>query len=379
VPLTIEAPSTLAALHTLAAAWRQQLSTEVVGVTGSIGKTGTRDVVATVLSERYRVAKSEGNYNNEIGLPLTFLSLDSSHDYAVLEMGMYALGEIRQLCALSQPRVGVVTNIGPTHLERLGSIEHIAEAKSELVDALPADGLAVLNGDDERVRAMAGRASCRVLTYGFGDASDIHGSHLVSRGLEGIELDIMAGGVTIRARLPMPGEQSAYAALAGAAVGLDCGLTLEQVTSGLARTTECSRLKSLRCDGLLVLDDSYNAAPASVAAALALLGELPGRRLAVLGDMLELGSYSEAGHREVGRRVPSVADVLLVVGERGRLVAEEALAAGMPAESVHTCADSGEAASLLRRLAHEGDTILVKGSRAMRLDELVQALARGQA
>ena len=375
-PLVIEVPSALAALQKLAGEWRDRMPARVVGVTGSIGKTVARDVIATVLAERFQVVRSERNYNNEIGLPLTLLKLGEEHDYAVLEMGMYALGEIRALCALSRPSLGVVTNVGPTHLGRLGSIEHIAAAKAELLEALPAEGLAVLNSDDERVRAMAERAACPVLSFGLQAGNELRATTVESRGLDGIELEIAYQGARHHLLLPMPGRGSAYAALAGAAVGLACGLSWDEILSGLGKTANCSRLKVCQVGGLRLLDDSYNAAPASVAVALELLREMPARRVAVLGDMLELGSYSETGHREVGRLVPPAADLLVTVGQRARWIAEEARATGMALDAVRVCATSEEAGAVLGELAAGGDTILIKGSRAMQLESLVEALVQ---
>ncbi len=300
-PLAVRVPDTLAALQRLAAGWRAaQAGLRVVGVTGSVGKTVTKEAIAAVLAQRYAVCRNVGNRNNEIGLPLTLLELDAGHRYAVLEMGMYALGEIALLARLARPQVGVVTNVGPTHLERLGSIERIAQAKAELVQALPAGGLAVLNGDDARVRAMAEQTPCPALTYGRGADNDLRAEAVENRGLAGIAFTLRVGALPTlglapaAARLEMGqiGEHNVYVALAAAAVGLAEGLTLDELAAGLRAGAGALRLAPRAGrDGVTLLDDSYNASPASALAALAALRALPGRHLAVLGDMLELGAY----------------------------------------------------------------------------------------
>jgi UDP-N-acetylmuramoyl-tripeptide--D-alanyl-D-alanine ligase len=361
----------LAALQSLAAAWRQTLPAVVVGITGSIGKTLTKDVMAAVLGARYRVHKSAGNRNNEIGLPLTLLSLRQGHQYAVTEMGMYALGEITQLAAIARPAVGVVVNVGPTHLERLGTIERIARAKLELVQALPADGLAVLNGDDERVRAMARLAPCPVTTYGFGAGNDLRVTAAQFDAFAGSRITVTADGAAEDLAVPLPGRHSVYAALAAIAVARRAGLTWDEVRAGLEASGDCGRLKCLRHGDLLILDDCYNSAPASAAAALELLASLPRRRVAVLADMLELGPAAESGHREVGRQAGALADVVVAVGPQARWIAEEASHGDAVVE---WCADRDQALALLAALLRGDDAVLVKGSRGMRMEAVVEAL-----
>lgn len=375
-PLIMPVPDTLWALQTLAGSWRRLMPATVVGVTGSIGKTLTRDVIAAVLSSRYCVHSSERNYNNEIGLPLSLLRLNDKHQYAVLEMGMYAIGEIATLARLALPTIGVVTNVGPTHLERLGSIERIAEAKRELVAALPADGLAVLNGDDARVLAMRAGVRGRVTTYGLSPENDLWADNLTSRGLAGMEFDLHADGGVQRLILPLPGIPSVYAALAGIAVGRTCDLTWDEMRWALSESAHCARMKLIDLGGIHLLDDTYNAAPASVMAALDLLRQMPGRRVAVLGDMLELGAYSEAGHREVGRRVCDTADVLMTVGKQARWIAEEACHSGLSNDNVHLMGDQAEVMALLPHILRPGDSVLVKGSRGMHMETIVEALAQ---
>jgi len=389
VPACFLVPDCLAALQQVAAFWRRQHDARVVGITGSVGKTTSKEVIAAVLGQRYVTLKSEGNYNNEIGLPLTLLRLTARHERVVLEMGMYALGEIAQLAEISLPQVGVVTNVGPTHLERLGSMERIAEAKTELPRALPPanqGGIAILNADDPLVRAMAGETEAGVFTYGLDPGADLWADGIESEGLEGIRFRLHHGRDTIHARLPMLGRHSVHTGLRAAAVGLVEGLDWEEIVAGLRDQSAQLRLVAVPGpSGSTILDDTYNSSPASCIAALTVLNELAGRergrrRIAVLGDMYELGAYEEEAHRVVGRRARQVADLLVTVGHLGRTIAEEALKAGMRVDSVHSVESNTQAAELLLTLIEPspgGDVILVKGSRGLAMEEIVTALQQG--
>jgi UDP-N-acetylmuramoyl-tripeptide--D-alanyl-D-alanine ligase len=377
VPTLFIVPSTLKALHDLAAYWRRRFpSCKITGVTGSIGKSSTKELIASVLAPQYVTLKSKGNLNNEIGLPLTLLKLNETHQRAVLEMGMYAIGEIRELCRLAQPSIGVITNVGPSHLERLGSIERIAQAKGELVQALPADGVAVLNGDDALVRRMRDWTSASVLFYGLDPSNDIRADEIESFGLEGIAFDLHYRGEKLHVRLPLLGRHSVHTALAAAGVGLADGLSWDQILSGLRDVSAQLRLIAVPAEKeTTILDDTYNSSPESSLAALNLLAELDGRKIAVLGDMLELGTFEEEGHRIVGGRAAQVVAVLVAVGTRGKWIGaaaqEDGLAETFFAES------NNQAVEILRGVMRPGDMILVKGSRGARMEEIVSALARG--
>jgi UDP-N-acetylmuramoyl-tripeptide--D-alanyl-D-alanine ligase len=374
-PLVIMVDDTLAALQRLAGYWRDKFAVEVIGVTGSVGKTTTKEVIAAVLGRRFRVLKNEKNLNNEIGLPLSLLQLGPEHQKAVLEMGMYARGEIRLLCQIARPRLGVITNVGPTHLERLGSIEAIAQAKAELVESLPADGCAILNGDDPHVRQMATRTPATVFIYGQEHNFDLWADEVSSHGLEGLSLRLHYGREAISLQAPLLGAHSVHTVLAAAAVGLIAGLTWEEIVSGLRHVPEQLRLLVVPGqNGATLIDDTYNSSPASALAALNLLAEMPGRHMAVLGDMLELGNYEAEGHSLVGRRAAEVAAALVVVGPRGRLIGEEARAVGMPAEAVYLAADNAAALAILQGLLQPGDFVLIKGSRGMAMEAIVNAL-----
>jgi UDP-N-acetylmuramoyl-tripeptide--D-alanyl-D-alanine ligase len=366
-------PDTLAALQRLAAARRERISVEVIGVTGSVGKTTTKEITAAVLGARYRVLKNEANYNNEVGLPLTLLDLRPEHERAVLEMGMYALGEIRLLCEIARPRVGIVTNVGPSHLERLGSLDAITNAKAELVESLPPDGTAILNGDDPRVAAMDKRTRARALFYGTSAGCDVRGLDLEGRGLEGIAFTLECGGRHTRIQTHLPGRHLLHNALAAAAAGLVEGLALNEVVSALATVQVPLRLSvhRARC-GATILDDTYNASPSSMMAALDLLAELPGRHIAVLGDMRELGALEEQGHRSVGQRAAEVAELIYVVGDLGRLTGEAARQTGH--DGVSFWSSKEEAAQDLRQRLEPGDVVLLKASRAMALETVLPLL-----
>ncbi|MCH7810617.1 MAG: hypothetical protein IH863_08555 [Chloroflexi bacterium] len=273
---------------------------------------------------------------------------------------------------IAAPDVGVVTNVGPVHMERAGSIGAIGAAKAELVEALPADGLAVLNGDDPRVTVMARWTAARTLLFGLGEQCDVRGSDIETRGLDGISFTITHEGKSVRAECPLPGRHHVYPALAATAVALGDGLSLEEIAAALAEARVDLRLTvRTGVNGCTIIDDSYNASPDSMVAALDLLAELPGRRIAVLGHMRELGAAEEEGHRRVGRHTKGRCDALYVVGDDARVLAEEARAAGQDT-TLFQSAD--EAAEALRKELREGDHVLVKASRAVGLESLVEAL-----
>lgn len=380
LPVLLRVPDTLAALQRLAAFWRRRHSPRVIGVTGSVGKTTTKELIADVLSRRYRTLKSEKSYNNEIGLPLTLLQLTPEHERVVLEMGMYDVGEIAALAEIALPHVGVVTIIGPVHLERAKSMERIIQAKTELVRALPPapEGVAILNHDDPNVLGMRHATRARVFTYGLSPEADLWADQIEGLGLEGVRFRLHYRGESLHVRIPLLGRHSVHTALRAAAVGLVEGLTWQEILEGLRSPS--SQLRLVAVPGprnSIILDDTYNASPPSMLAALNLLEELQGRKIAVLGDMLELGDYEREGHEKVGLRALEVVDVLVTVGPRGRIIGETALRWGMPPERVYILEDNAAAIRLLEGLIKEGDVVLVKGSRAMQMEEIVSALSQG--
>jgi UDP-N-acetylmuramoyl-tripeptide--D-alanyl-D-alanine ligase len=369
----------LAPLHALAAGWRRRFDLPVVGVTGSVAKSSTKEAIATVLAEgrpSSAVLRSEGNENNEIGLPLTVLRLRPSHEIAVLEMGMYVGGEIAELCRIALPSIGVVTAVRPIHLSRAGTLEAIEAAKAELVEALPADGLAVLNADDARVRRMSTRTAARSVTYGFASDADVRAEAIASLGLDGMAFQVVARGERRAVRLPRLGRHAVHNALAAAAVALEVGSSLDTVVAGLSRAWVLPhRSTVIRLDGLTVIDDAYNAGPDSMAAALDSLAELPGRHVAVLGRMAELGELAEAAHAAVGRQAAGVLDLLVAVGSATEPLVDGAIAAGLPVERVVAVPDAGAALVALPARLQRGDVVLVKASRSEALERVVDGLA----
>lgn len=382
--VVVRVPDTLVALQQLARARRQgHPALRVVGITGSVGKTTAKEVVATVLAQRYSTLRSTGNQNNEIGLPLSLLALQPQHQMAVLEMGMYALGEIALLADIALPDIGVVMNVGPVHLERLGSIERIAQAKSELIRALPSSGLAVLNGDDPLVVAMRDQARCRVVSFGLGSDNDIWASEITSHGLQGVSFRVQVAAQnglglapsSAQLRLGIPGRHMVMPALAAISVALAEGLTWAEIAAGLGGVEATLRLVPRPgIHGITLLDDAYNASPASMLASLDLLAELPGRHVAVLGDMLELGDYEVEGHYQVGRGCARMADTLVAVGVRAKSMVQSALAAGMAQADAYHVDDTDAAISLLTGILRQGDVVLIKGSRGMAMERIVLAL-----
>jgi UDP-N-acetylmuramoyl-tripeptide--D-alanyl-D-alanine ligase len=367
----------LAALGAIAAGWRRRFEPLVVGVTGSIAKTSTKEAVAAVLGRRFRTLRSEGNQNNEIGLPLTLLRLGPEHEAAVLEMGMYVGGEIADLARIARPRIGVVTAVQPVHLSRIGSLEAIEAAKGELLEALPSDGAAILNADDPIVRRMGGRSAAASLSYGFAADADVGAEGVASAGTDGMRFILRTGGARRPVTIPTLGRLSVHNALAGAAVGRAAGMTGDEIAAGLAAGWSAPhRAQLVRLGAITLVDDSYNASPRSVVAALELLAGLPGRRVAVLGEMLELGSASEEGHRVVGEAAARTVDWLVVVGDGAAGIGEGAVAAGMDAARVVRVRDAEAAVVALPPRLRDGDVVLVKASRGIGLERVVDGLRR---
>jgi UDP-N-acetylmuramoyl-tripeptide--D-alanyl-D-alanine ligase len=374
-PYCILVPDALQALQRIAYFWRRKLNLRVIGITGSVGKSTTKELVAEVLEQRYSTLKNPGNLNNEIGLPISLLMLSEGHRAAVLEMGFYVPGEIAMLCDMALPQVGVITNVGTVHAERAGSQEAIARGKAELVESLPADGVAILNYDDPWVREMASKTRAKVFFYGLDPRADLWADEVTGLGLEGIRFRLHYGNETLHVRVPLIGRHSVHTALRAAAVGLAEGLTWEEIIRGLRSGHSQLRLVAVRTEnGALLLDDTYNASPESTLAALNLLDELDGRKIAVLGDMLELGPYEVRGHEMVGVRAAEVVDELVTVGELGRIIAVSALKSGLPESAITLLATTQEAIRHLEPYLQKEDVVLVKGSRGMRMDRIVAAL-----
>ncbi|CAN5760256.1 UDP-N-acetylmuramoyl-tripeptide--D-alanyl-D-alanine ligase [soil metagenome] len=377
-PALVLVADPLAALQAMAGAHRSRCEPLVVCITGSLGKTSTKEQVAEVLAQRWRVMRNAGNENNEIGLPLTLLRLSPADEVAVLEMGMYQPGDIAQLAELARPGIGVVTAVRGSHLERAGSIEAIERGKRELVEALPTGGTAVLNADDPRVADMAaGRGhDLAVLRYGFSSAADVSAIDIESRATEGMSFRLVTPAGAAEVKTPALGRHSVHNALAAAAVGLAAGMALAEIVAGLERPFAAAHRTTLvRAGQWQLLDDTYNAAPDSMIAALNLLATLPGRHVAVLGEMLELGPDSDAAHEMVGAHAARTADVLLVVGPMAERYAHGA-AGAIDRRVILRAATRDEALALLDDHLRPGDVVLLKASRGAAFDLLVDDLVR---
>jgi UDP-N-acetylmuramoyl-tripeptide--D-alanyl-D-alanine ligase len=353
------------------------LNVRVIGITGSVGKSTSKEAIAQVLSKRYVTLKSRANLNNEIGLPLNILRLNAKHQCAVLEMGFYVAGDIKLLCDIAQPQVGVITNIGTVHAERAGSQEMIARGKAELVEALPPDGIAILNNDDPRVLAMQALTQARIFTYGLSPEADLWADDVETvdgrQGTGSLRLRLHHKNDSLHIRVPMIGRHSAQTVLRAAAVGLVEGLTWDEIIHGLH---ECGRLSIISASsGARLIDDTYNASPESTLAALDVLADLRAeRKIAVLGDMLELGQYEQEGHEKVGARAAQVAQVLITLGPRAHQIAAAALQSGMAKDTVIEYEDGADVVTWLKEHLHADDTALIKGSRGMRMEHIVAAL-----
>jgi UDP-N-acetylmuramoyl-tripeptide--D-alanyl-D-alanine ligase len=347
----------------------------VVGITGSNGKTTTKEMLAGILKQKGPVHKNEGNLNNHIGVPLTLLKLDRRHRSSVVEMGMSATGEIDTLARLVSPDVGVITNIGPAHLEFLGTMDMVALAKAELLSNLKSDGTAVLNADDRYFTTLRNKCSGRVLSFGIEDEADVRAFD-IRQGKDFTDMTIGADGSTVKVRLPAIGRHNIYNALAAAAGAAAVGMSLDAVKYGLEDFSPVamrSELKQIK--GRTVLADYYNANPGSVQAALETLISLrAGRRsVAVLGDMLELGETAADAHREVGRTAARLGvDVIIAMGTLSKHILDGAIEAGMPKDRVIMAGSHAEAAALLKERSRNGDAVLIKGSRGMKMEKILE-------
>ena len=363
---------TLVALQTLATAVRKVWGKPLIGVTGSAGKTTTKEAIAHVLSSERRVLKSEGNFNNHFGLPLMLLKLEAEHDLAVIEMGMSHAGEIRALAKIAQPEIGVVTNVAPVHLEFFDSIAGIARAKYELIESLPSSGTAVLNADDEYVSQFARDFKGRVIKYGIQSMADVRAENVRSRGVEGSEFDVVAAGTREHALLQLVGEHNVLNALAAVSVGLASGMKPAESAAALASLAPADkRGQVLQLGNITVVNDCYNSNPKALNAMVDALAAMKAvRRIVVAGEMLELGAAGEEMHRDAGRHISEKkVDVLLGVRGLAQSMVDGAKQTGTRAEFVATPEEAGE---WLARETRDGDVVLLKGSRGVKLEKALE-------
>jgi len=367
----------LQALGDIAAFWRRRFKLPVIGITGSNGKTTTKEMTAAIISRSWTCLKTEGNFNNLIGLPLSVLKLSAQHRSAVFEMGMSEPGEIRRLAGIAAPSIGVITNVAPCHLQQLGSIEAIAAAKGELFEALGPDDCAVVNIDDERVRALGSAARARVITFGL-SAGDVHAANIQISAGGAHTFELRIGAVSVPVRLGLPGAHFVSNALAAAAAAYAVGIGPADIAEGLCACVPLAgRMQELKIKGLKIINDAYNANPVSMRAALTTLsdGSAGRRTIAVLGDMLELGEKAGDFHRDIGTYVATLnIGLVFVLGSFAPLVCDAARSAGMPEKRIHAFNTLPELATALVAVAGPNDVVLLKGSRGMQLEKLFDLL-----
>jgi UDP-N-acetylmuramoyl-tripeptide--D-alanyl-D-alanine ligase len=385
-PVVVEVPDTTLALQRMGRAMRRKSGARLVAITGSAGKTTTKEVAAAFLALRHPTFRNRGNLNNHIGLPLSLLEMGreaTAPSMAVVELGMSAPGEIRTLLGVCEPDVRVWTNVAEAHLEHFPSVEAIADAKAEILEGADADAVLVANGGDARVMARAARFAGRTVTFDLDRPADVSATNIESRGIRGMAADVTTSEGSVRLETPLVGRGNLANVLAGLAVGLDAGVPLDAMAARAATLTPAAHRGEVRslASGVTVIDDAYNANPLAVERALDVLGAETGagRRVAVLGEMLELGPESTALHARVGRAAARAGvDALVTVGGAPALaLGRAAQDAGLAADAVRHAESSEEAAGLVAALVRPGDLVLVKGSRGVRLERVVDRLAEG--
>ena len=374
------------ALKDIAEYYRKQLSVKVVGITGSVGKTSTKEFIAGVLSEKYKVLKTEGNFNNEVGLPLTVLRINDEHEVAVLEMGISDFGEMHRLSKIARPDICVMTNIGQCHLEFLGTREGILKAKSEIFDFASENAAVFVNGDDDMLITVPERNGIEPVHFGFSEKNDVYATDVENRGLFGSEAKIhmkAADGTEdlFAVLVPLPGSHMVYNALAAAGVAKELGLSTEQIQAGIAAVKPVGgRSNIIRAEKYTLIDDCYNANPVSMEAAIDLLNMALTRKVAVLGDMFELGENSDALHERVGKyAVEKGVDMLLCVGENSKFMYEAALKKKeeiLSSTKIHYFATREDLEPVVESLLEKKDTVLIKASHGMGFDTVVKKLSQ---
>jgi len=374
----IRVKDTLAAMRDLASWYRSKFNIPFVGITGSVGKTSTKDMIASVLSQKFNVLKTQGNFNNEIGLPLTIFNLDCFHQAAVIEMGMSGFGEISRLTSIVKPQIAVITNIGLAHIEKLGSRQNILKAKLEILEGLAADGLVVLNGDDKLLSGMRDLLKFRTVFFGIEDGMDYQAYNIKTDGEKGTRFEILIRNREYTVHVRVPGIHNVHNALAAIAVGVELGLPAESIIEGVSEFTSGKMRMNIITHGKIkIIDDVYNASPQSMHAALDVLRDIAGQRrtIAVLGDMLEMGEWAQSEHFNIGKYAAEKRiNCLAAVGAYSGFTVQGAVEAGMERKNTYSFKNTDEAINFLKEYLKDGDVILVKGSRAMKMEDIVTAV-----
>jgi len=379
VPL-IKVPDSLKALGDVANWWRKRHPVPLIAIVGSTGKTTTKEMAAGILETRYRVMKNEGNFNNLIGLPLSLLQMNSRHEVAILEMGMNRKGEIRRLTEIAEPNTGILTNIGPVHLEGVGSLEGVMEAKGELVEEMDTQGRLIFNADDSLVTKLAQQFRGERTSFGVDNPAGWMANDISLAGNGSVSFTLQGPAGQIPIALQLMGRHQVYNALAAAAAAFAQGIGMEEIKRGLeAFQPPPMRMEIITLgQGITVINDAYNANPKSMEAALLALADAGGRKkIAVLGDMWELGPYAEEAHRELGRAVQGHGiDALFLLGQFAPCVVQGAKEAGMNPQAIYLGTDRRDVALRLAQLVKKGDWVLLKGSRIMKMEEIIEDLRK---
>ena len=370
--ILIKVQDTTKALGNIARYYREKFKPLVIAVTGSNGKTTTKEMIASILRRRMQITKAKGSYNNDIGVPLTILEMNSQTQVLILEIEMNILGETRRLAQIAKPKIGVITNIGDTHLEFLGNRENVMKEKAELIESLEPDGISILNADDEHLMHIS--ALSQAITFGIDNPSDVFATKIINLVVEGSHF-LLNG--KYRVRLPVPGRHNIYNALAAIATSLAAGLDYAAIIPGIEEFKPASmRLEILKIKDLLIVNDAYNANPQSMSAALETFAKIAvqGRRIAIFGDMLELGKFSQTFHYNLGKEAAKTMDIIIAIGKFSQSVIDGTISSGMDKNNLYTFDNNQAAVTKLIDIIKPKDKILIKGSRAMRLEEIVQGI-----
>jgi UDP-N-acetylmuramoyl-tripeptide--D-alanyl-D-alanine ligase len=377
-PLIVRVKDTLKALQELARFYRKQIPVKVIGITGTNGKSTTKEMTAAIMETKFKTIKTEGNLNNHIGLPLNLFNLSRGDEIAVLEMGMSAIGEIKRLAEIAKPEIGVVTNISEGHLVHLKTLKKVQEAKGELFDSLNENGTAIVNADDPLVLELAESIKAKVMTYGIYNKADIKAEDILPVGREGFKLSVRFFDKNILMPIPFLGECNIYNALAAMAVSWSFGVEPDDIKHGIMNAKLlANRFEIIEYGGMVIINDSYNANPRSMKEALKVLAnyKCKGRHFFIVGEMLELGDLAESAHKDLGEDVASCSiDYLVTVGELSAHVVKSAVFAGMNKKNTATTSGHECAVAFIKKHSRPGDCLLVKGSRGSKMEEIIRLL-----
>lgn len=376
----IKVKSTLTALKDLSAYYRSKFDIPFIAITGSVGKTSTKDLAASVLSQKFKVLKTAGNFNNEIGLPLMIFKLEKEHEVAIFEMGMSGFGEISRLSSIVKPDYAVITNIGLSHIEKLGSRQNILKAKTEIFEYMSPEGVAILNGDDNLLHGLKDLLKVKTLFYGTEEGLDYQAFDLLSLGEQGCKFKVSIDDIEYNIRTSIPGFHNIYNALAAISLGIELNVPMDLIIKGVYEYKPSDlRLNIITKNDIKIINDTYNASPKSMEAAIDVLKDIStdGKRIAVLGDMLEMGEWSYKVHLDVGKYAAlKRIDMIVTVGENAQNIAVGALSGGISGENVKSFDDNKSACNYLEKIVSVGDIVLVKGSRGMKMEQIVQELTK---